>query len=110
MGNPSNGVMFQSGGGEHMDLDKMGRRIIRPAVETVRLEWYGWHARRRGIASNLFELGANEKVVQRILPHARPHVTKERYIKAFDPAVLAAMKTLETTLDDFHQCSANFSK
>ena len=110
MGNPSNGVMFQSGGGEHMDLDKMGRRIIRPAVETVRLEWYGWHACRRGIASNLFELGANEKVGQRILRHARPHVTKERYIKAFDPAVLAAMKTLETTLDDFHKCSASFSR
>jgi hypothetical protein len=48
---------------------------------------------RRGIASNLYELGANEKVVQRILRHAKPHVTKERYIKAFDPAVLAAMKT-----------------
>jgi len=55
-------------------------------------------------------LGANEKVVQRILRHAKPHVTKERYIKAFDPAVLAAMKTLEATLDDFHKmlskCSA----
>jgi hypothetical protein len=38
--------------------------------------------------------------------YAKPHVTKERYIKAFDPAVLAAMKTLETTLDDFHKCSA----
>jgi len=47
---------------------------------------------RRGIASNLYELGADEKVVQRILRHAKSHVTKERYIKAFDPAVLAAMK------------------
>jgi hypothetical protein len=54
----------------------------------------GWHACRRGIASNLYELGPNEKVVQRILRHAKPHVTKERYIKAFDPAVFAAMKTL----------------
>lgn len=107
MGNPSTGVMFHSGGGEHMDLYNMGRQIIRPAVEAIRLEWYGWHACRRGIASNLFELGANEKVVQRILRHAKPHVTKERYIKAFDPAVLAAMKTLETTLDDFHKCSAS---
>jgi hypothetical protein len=44
--------------------------------------------------------------LQRILRHAKPHVTKERYIKAFDPAVLAAMKPLETTLDDFHKCSA----
>lgn len=106
MGNPSTGVMFHSGGGEHTDLDKVGRRIIRPAVEAIRLEWYGWHACRPGIASHLFELGANEKVVQRILRHAKPHVTKERYIKAFDPAVLAAMKSLEATLDDFHKCSA----
>ena len=79
---------------------------IRPVVETIRLEWYGWHGFRRGIASNLYELGANDKVVQRVLRHAKPHVTKERYIKAFDPAVLAAMKNLETTLDMLDQCSA----
>ena len=106
MGNPKTGVVFHSGGGDHMDLNRMGQRLVRPAVEALRLVWYGWHACRRGIASNLYELGANEKVVQRILRHAKPHVTKERYIKAFDPAVLAAMKTLETTLDDFHKCSA----
>ena len=64
---------------------------IRPAVEAVGLTWYGWHGFRRGIASNLYELGANDKIVQRILRHANPHVTKERYIKAFDPAVLDAM-------------------
>jgi hypothetical protein len=42
-------------------------------------------------------------VVQRILRHAKSHVTKDRYIKAFDPAVLAAMKKLETTLDVLSQ-------
>jgi site-specific recombinase XerD len=82
MGSPVKGVMFHSGGGEHMDLYNLSRQIIRPAMKAIRLEWYGWHACRRGIASNLFELGANEKVVQRILRHAKPHVTKERYIKA----------------------------
>ena len=90
-----------------MDLDKLAQRIVRPAVEAIRLEWHGWHGFRRGIASNWYELGANEKVVQRILRHAKPHVTKERYIKAFDPAVLAATKRLETTLDTLNQCSAN---
>jgi len=59
------------------------------------LEWYGWHGFRRGIASNLYELGADENVVQRVLRHAKSHVTKERYIKAFDPAVRAAMRTRE---------------
>jgi len=111
MGNPQAGVMFHSGGGQHMDFDKLGQNLIRPAVEALRLKWYGWHGFRRGIASNLYELGANDKVVQRILRHAKPHVTKERYIKAFDPAVLAAMKSLETTLDAlndlFSNCSAS---
>jgi len=107
MGNPATGVMFHSGGGQPMDLDKLAQRIVRPAVEAIRLEWYGWHGFRRGIASNLYELGANEKVVQRVLRHAKPHVTKERYIKAFDPAVLAAMKSMEATLDLLKTCSAN---
>jgi hypothetical protein len=35
--------------------------------------------------------------------HAKSHVTKERYIKAFDPAVLAAMRKLETSLDAMSQ-------
>jgi hypothetical protein len=54
---------------------------------------------RRAVASNLYELGANEKIVQRILRHANPRVTKERYIKAFDPAVLEAMQRLQATMD-----------
>jgi hypothetical protein len=89
-----------------MNLNRMGQRLVRPAVESLRLEWYGWNACRRAIASNLYEPGANEKVVQRILRHAIPHVTKERYIKAFDPAVLGGDEDLEATLDDFHKCSA----
>jgi integrase len=106
MEDPQSGVIFHSGAGQHMDFDKLGQNIIRPAVEALRLKWYGWHGFRRGIASNLYELGANDKVVQRILRHAKPHVTKERYIKAFDPAVLAAMKSLETSLDMLNDCSA----
>jgi integrase len=105
VGNPSTGVMFHSGGGEPMDLDKLAQLVIRPVVELIGLEWYGWHGFRRGIASNLYELGADEKIVQRVLRHAKAHVTKDRYIKAFDPAVLAAMKRMETTLDAMKLCA-----
>src|SRR5882724_5901098 len=70
------------------------------------VEWHGWDGFRRGIASNLYELGATDKVIPRILRHAKPHVTKERYIKAFDPAVLTAMKSLETSLEMLNNCSA----
>jgi hypothetical protein len=74
-------------------------------VESPRLEWQGWRGSRRGIASNLYEPGANDKIVQRILRHAKPHVTRERRIKALDPAVLAAMKQMEAALDVVSKCS-----
>ena len=80
-------------------MDKLAQRVIRPAVEAIGLEWYGWHGFRRGVASNLYALGADEKIVQRILRHAHPHVTKERYIKAFDPAVMEAMERLQATVE-----------
>jgi integrase len=43
IGNPATGVMFHTGGGEPMDLNKLARRTIRPLVEMIGLEWYGWH-------------------------------------------------------------------
>ncbi|HXY03481.1 MAG TPA: site-specific integrase [Terriglobales bacterium] len=105
IGNPATGVMLHNGSGTHMDFDKLAQRIIRPAIEKLGLEWYGWHGFRRGVASNLYELGADEKIVQRVLRHAKAHVTKDRYIKAFDPAVIAAMKKMETTLDAINVCA-----
>jgi len=99
MHNPGTGVIFHSGNGEPMDMDKLAQRIIRPAVEACGLPWYGWHGFRRGIASNLYELGANDKIVQRVLRHAKPHVTRERYIKAFDPAVMEAMQRMQVVVN-----------
>jgi integrase len=99
MGRPATGVVFHSGSGEPMDMDKLGQRVIRPAVQAIGIAWHGWHGFRRGIASNLYALGADEKVVQRILRHAKSHVTKDRYIKAFDPAVLDAMQKMQAMLD-----------
>ena len=102
-GDAQSGVMFHSGSGQHMDFDKLARQVVRPMVESLNIDWYGWHGFRRGIASNLYELGADEKIVQRVLRHAKSHVTKDRYIKAFDPAVMAAMKKLEATVDLVNQ-------
>jgi integrase len=102
-GDRQSGVMFHSGAGQHMDFDKLARQVVRPIVESLNIDWYGWHGFRRGIASNLYELGADEKIVQRVLRHAKSHVTKDRYIKAFDPAVMAAMKKLEATVDLVNQ-------
>ncbi|HMD42964.1 MAG TPA: hypothetical protein VKH45_07820 [Candidatus Acidoferrum sp.] len=49
------------------------------------------------------EFLGDEKVVQRILRHAKSHVSKDRYIMAFDPAVLAAMRKRGAILDTMGQ-------
>ena len=48
-------------------------------------------------------MGASDKVVQRILRHSRPHVTKERYIKVFDRTVLEAAEKMQTGIEELRQ-------
>jgi integrase len=100
IGNPETGVVFHSGNGLPINADKIGRRVIRPTLEAIHLPWYGWHAFRRGLASNLYAMGAPDKVVQRILRHSKPHVTKEHYIKVFDRTVLEAVEKMQARIEE----------
>ena len=102
-GNPEFGSVFRSDDGLPINLDNVVRRMIRPALEAIDLPWHGWHAFRRGLASNLYAMGASDKVVQRILRHSRPHVTKERYIKVFDRTVLEAAKKMQNGIEELRQ-------
>jgi len=66
--------------------------------DASRPEWHGWHAFRRGLGTNLAELGVDDLTIQRILLHANVQVTRQHYIKVRDARVEAAMKLLETAL------------
>jgi integrase len=65
---------------------------------TRQLGSFSWHALRRGLASNLFELGADDIVVQRILRHASVNVTRSHYIRVRDPKVDAALDALNSAI------------
>jgi integrase len=88
---------------ERADLDKLALRVIRPVVESAGLIWKGWHAFRRGIASNLFSLGCDDLTVQRILRHSKVQVTQEHYIKVRDTKVDAAMVKLDQAVNERQQ-------
>src|SRR5713226_2656382 len=103
MGSPETGTVFHSGDGLPICVDRLGRQVIRRALEAICLRWYGWHAFRRGLASNLYEIGAQDKVVQRILRHSKPHVTRERYIKVFDRTVLDAVEKVQARIEELRQ-------
>jgi len=94
-GNPEAGLMFPSPEGKPINLDALARDVIRPALERQGLSWHGWHAFRRGLATNLHRLGVPDETIQRILRHSTVGVTQNCYIKTVDADVVAAMRSLE---------------
>jgi integrase len=122
MGGPETGLMFPGPAGKPLNLDAMARDVIRPALCRCFLchrtevghadlahsftrdeclpRWHGWHAFRRGLATNLHRLGVPDKVIQAILRHANVDVTQRCYIKTADADVIAAMRLLEQSVEN----------
>ncbi|MGA8429487.1 MAG: site-specific integrase [Candidatus Sulfotelmatobacter sp.] len=76
-----------------LNLDNVTARDIRPVLGN---KWHGWHAFRRGLATNLYALGVPPKVIQSILRHARVETTQKHYVVIeAQSAGRAAMKQLE---------------
>jgi integrase len=117
-GNPISGPMFSNAVGKPRALSSVVNRAILPALNRcvtcgkpdrdhdakadhsygrdARLPaWKGWHAARRGLGSNLYRLGVQEKVIQRILRHANVSTTATYYIKTAADDVRTAMTKLE---------------
>lgn len=94
-GSPDSGWMFPNSVGNPLCLDRLAKEVIRPALEAAGIEWHGWHAFRRGLATNLHRLGVPDKVIQRILRHANVRPTQDCYIKTCDEDAVAAMKQFE---------------
>jgi integrase len=95
-GRPSKGFIFSNELGDPMNLEALAVDVIRPAFEKNDLKWHGWHAFRRGLASNLHRLAVSDKVIQQILRHANVTTTMNIYVKTVSADAAIAMKNLET--------------
>jgi len=98
-GSPANGLMFPGPTGKPINLDALAADIIVPAVTKAGIRWHGWHAFRRGLATNLHRLGISDKTIQRILRHSNVAVTQGCYIKTADSEAAAAMEQFERFLE-----------
>jgi integrase len=79
-----------------LHLDNLSRREITPVLGD---RWKGWHAFRRGLATNLFSLGVPAEVAQTILRHAAVSTTQQHYIVLeSERAGRAAMRKLEKAI------------
>jgi hypothetical protein len=97
-GNPLAGVMFASEKGTPLNLNNVLNRMILPALGKAGVEWHGWHAFRRGLATNLHRLRVDDLTIQRILRHSNVAVTQACYIKSLPAESVAAMNLLESAL------------
>jgi site-specific recombinase XerD len=95
-GNPSEGFIFRNLSGNALNLDALVGEVIQPVLEAEKIPWYGWHAFRRGLATNLHRLGVSDKVIQQILRHANVTTTINIYVKMVTQDAEEAMKKLET--------------
>jgi integrase len=94
----ASGWMFPNTIGGALDLDNLADRVIKPVLKANGLKWKGWHAYRRGLATNLHELGVPDIVIQAILRHEDIRTTQRSYIKTVPRVVTAAMKQLEAQI------------
>jgi integrase len=90
--------------GTPLNFHNLESRTIRPAFKRApkfgnpAVQWAGFHGFRRGLASNLFSLGVNPKVVAAILRHSDVATTLQWYIKTPDAETRAAMDKLENRI------------
>ena len=117
---PKTGVMFATEVNTPLDLHNVFTRQIEPVLnacaecgeskkehgeetdhEYRRSDlpvWHGWHAFRRGLATNLNDLGVLDLTIQRILRHSDVTTTRKAYIKPLDHQVTAGMAQLEAEI------------
>lgn len=117
---PVKGPIFRTSIGTALDPNTLNRQILpvlnrcgtckRPEgehTEKVKHDyqrdeslprWHGWHAFRRGLGTNLYSLGVNEKTVQAILRHADVGTTMTYYVKSLSEDSVRAMAALDNVL------------
>ncbi len=61
-------------------------------------EGHGYHAFRRGLATNLHQMGVDDLTIQAILRHSNVAVTQACYIKTASKETQAAMQKVENVL------------
>jgi integrase len=89
--------------GAPLDFHNLENRIIRPALKNTPVKWVGFHGFRRGLASNLFSMGVNPRIIAGILRHSGLATALAHYIKTPPEESRAAMLKLEERIRTYGQ-------
>lgn len=118
---PESGLIFPSSTNTPMELNNLLNRSILPVLKVCvhcskpqtehdaksghafrldesRPEWKGWHAFRRGLATNLHDAGVDDLTIQRILRHSDVSVTRRCYVKRLPKQAVKGMAVFQANV------------
>jgi integrase len=99
MGSPTVGWVFAASRGKKpIRMDNLSKREIKPDLKKAKVKWHGWHAFRRGLATNLSELDVPDPVIRRMLRHGDIETTQGHYRKVLPKSARKAMQKLDRSL------------
>jgi integrase len=91
--NPHTVWVFENPDRRPYNLAAVGTKL-KNTFKNSQIEWYGWHAFRRGFATRLHEHGVQDKIIQSLMRHSSLSVTMKHYVKATPKANVEAMRKL----------------
>jgi hypothetical protein len=88
---------------ESKDSEETGHKYERDASLP---RWHGWHAFRRGVATNLHDLSVDDETIQAVLRQSDVAVTQRCHIKSLPKTGCAAMGALNEKAENlFAECA-----
>ena len=98
--NPGSGPILRGLSGKPLDLNNLPARIVIPTLKEAGIEWHGWYALRRGVATAISALSKGSLAAKGLLRHSSVSTTERHYIKDVPESTLHAMKQLEAFCKD----------
>lgn len=93
--NPNTKWVFEGPRAFPLDLATLGTKRIKPALEGAGVQWYGFHAFRRGLGTRLYNNGVPLATVGKVLRHGSgSEVTLRHYVEVQEETTAAALKGL----------------
>ena len=108
--NPASGPILRGMKGKPLNLDRLARRVIRPALrnpenyrtpDSKLIEWQGFYSLRRGIATQLTAITRDPMAAKGLLRHSSVNTTLAHYIKDVPEVTASGMAQVELLFGEF---------
>jgi integrase len=99
-GKPDDYIFAGERRGQPQNLANLVNRVIKPYLKKKAsgIQWKSWHAFRRSLASSLYSLRVEPKVIQAILRHSDIGTTLAYYVQTPDSESRGALEKIENAV------------